>query len=97
MKARFSKHYKMALRKHLQQGKSASLESARGLGSEALAAGLQTLDLAKLHEQTLLIELLPVHPPRRRFALIRQAGRFLPPRSCPSRSCIAARARRPPT
>jgi signal transduction histidine kinase len=76
MKARFSKHYKAALRKHLQQGKSASLESARGLGSEALAAGLQTLDLAKLHEQTLLIELLPIHPPRRRFALIRQAGRF---------------------
>jgi signal transduction histidine kinase len=76
MKARFSKHYKLALRRHLQQGKSASLESARGLGSEALAAGLQTLDLAKLHEHTLLIELLPIHPPRRRFALIRQAGRF---------------------
>jgi signal transduction histidine kinase len=76
MKARFSKHYKLALHKHLQQGKSASLKSARGLGSEALAAGLQTLDLAKLHEYTLLIELLPIHPPRRRFALIRQAGRF---------------------
>jgi signal transduction histidine kinase len=58
------------------QGKSAGLESAHGLGSEALAAGLQTLDLAKLHEQTLLTELLPIHPPRKRLALIRQAGRF---------------------
>jgi signal transduction histidine kinase len=68
--------YQATLRKHLKQGRSASLESARGLGSEALAAGLQTLDLAKLHEQTLVSELLPGYPVRKRIALIKQAGKF---------------------
>ena len=71
-----SQRYQVALRTHLKQGKSASLELARGLGSEALAAGLQTLDLAKFHEQTLVGELLPVHPVRKRVALIKQAGKF---------------------
>ena len=34
------------------------------------------LDLAKLHEQILVSELLPRCPPRERAALIKQAGRF---------------------
>ncbi len=46
------------------------------MGSEALAAGLQTLDLAKLHEQTLVTELLPGCPAGKRAALIKQAGIF---------------------
>src|ERR1035437_70203 len=71
-----SQRYVTALRKHLQQGHQASLESARGLGSEALAAGLQTLDLAKLHEQTLVTEVLPDCPAGKRAALIKQAGIF---------------------
>ena len=71
-----AQRYQAALRKHLKQGRSASLQSARGLGSRALAAGLQTLDLAKLHEQTLVSELLPVYPARKRSALIKQAGEF---------------------
>ncbi len=71
-----AQRYQVALRKHLKQGKSAGLESAHGLGSEALAAGLQTLDLAKLHERTLVNELLPAYPMRRRGALIKQAGKF---------------------
>jgi len=71
-----SRRYQLALRTHLKQGRSASLESARGLGSQALAAGLQTLDLAKLHEQTLVAEILPGCPPRKRAALIKQAGIF---------------------
>jgi len=71
-----SRRYQAALRTHLKQGKQASLESARGLGSQALAAGLQTLDLAKLHEQTLVTELLPGCPTSKRAALIKQAGIF---------------------
>src|SRR5436190_15835236 len=71
-----SRRYQAALRTHLTQGQQASLESARGLGSQALAAGLQTLDLAKLHEQTLVAELLPGCPARKRAALIKQAGSF---------------------
>ena len=71
-----SRRYQAALRTHLKQGRQASLESARGLGSQALAAGLQTLDLAKLHEQTLVTEVLPGCPAGKRAALIKQAGIF---------------------
>jgi len=71
-----SRRYQAALRTHLKQGPHASLKSARGVGSQALAAGLQTLDLAKLHEQTLVTELLPSCPPGKRAALIKQAGAF---------------------
>jgi signal transduction histidine kinase len=68
--------YQAALRGHLKQGQQASLESARGLGTQALADGLQTLDLAKLHEQTLLTELLPGCSASKRAALIKRAGIF---------------------
>ncbi|MDB6024566.1 MAG: hypothetical protein JWM68_789 [Verrucomicrobiales bacterium] len=71
-----SRQYQVALRTHLGEGHRASLESARGFGSRALAAGLQTLDLAKLHEQTLLTELLPGYPQKKRATLIKRAGIF---------------------
>lgn len=45
-----SRRYASALRKHLQQGPQASLRPARGLGSQAVAMGLETLDVAKIHE-----------------------------------------------
>jgi signal transduction histidine kinase len=72
----FSRRYQSALRTHLKQGRQAGLESARGLGGRALSAGLQTLDLAKLHEQTLVANLLPGCPARKRAAVIKQAGIF---------------------
>lgn len=68
--------YKAALRTHLKEGNRASLHAARGLGIQALDAGFQTLDLAKLHEQTLVTEVLPICPPSRRAALIKKAGIF---------------------
>jgi signal transduction histidine kinase len=71
-----SRRYQAALRRHLQHGRLADLESARGLGSQALAGGLQTLDLAKLHERTLVNELLPGCPAAKRDGLIKQAGIF---------------------
>lgn len=73
---KLSLRYQAALRLHLKQGRQANLDSARGLGTQALAAGLQTLDLAKLHEQTLVTEVLPGCSPRQRRMLIRQAGVF---------------------
>ena len=79
MKAKFftlSQRYRAALRTHLKQGRLAGLESAHGLGSQALAAGMETLDLAKLHEQILVKEVLPGCPGRKRSALIKQAGIF---------------------
>jgi signal transduction histidine kinase len=72
----FSRLYRAALRAHLKQGRLAGLESARGLGDKAFSAGLQTLDLAKLHELILVTEVLPGCPPRKRSALIKQAGIF---------------------
>jgi signal transduction histidine kinase len=71
-----SRRYQVALRMHLKQGRHANLESARGLGSQALSAGLQTLDLAKLHERTLVTNVLPGCPAGKRGALIKQAGVF---------------------
>ncbi len=72
----WSQRYLVALRKHLKQGKQASLESARKLGKQALDAGLQTLDLAKIHEQALITELLPGCAARQRATFIKQAGIF---------------------
>jgi len=50
---RLSQRYVIALRKHLQQGRRASLQTAHGLGREAAALRLQTLDLARVHEAAL--------------------------------------------
>jgi signal transduction histidine kinase len=46
---RLSRGYAAALRKHLKQGRRASLQSARKLGRQAVASGLETLDLARIH------------------------------------------------
>jgi signal transduction histidine kinase len=73
---KFSRRYQAALRLHLEQGQQASVRSAHGLGSQALAAGLQTLDLAKLHEQTLVTEVLPGCQAGKRESVIKQAGIF---------------------
>jgi signal transduction histidine kinase len=70
-----SQKYVTALRRHLKQGQT-SLSSVRGLGSQALDAGLQTLDLARLHEQTLVNELIPDCAAGERTALIKEAGIF---------------------
>jgi signal transduction histidine kinase len=72
----FSRLYRAALLTHLKSGRLAGLESAQGLGAKALAAGLQTLDLAKLHELVLVTEVLPGCPAGKRSALIKQAGTF---------------------
>ncbi|MGA2247348.1 MAG: sensor histidine kinase [Verrucomicrobiota bacterium] len=79
MKVKFlnlSRRYRATLRTHLKQGRQAGLGPARGLGGQVLAAGLETLDLAKLHEQILVTEVLPGCPARKRSALIKQAGIF---------------------
>jgi len=73
---KLSRHYQHALLSHLQQGKTADVELARGLGGEALAAGMQTLDLAKLHEETLVVEVLPGCPKAKRIDIIKRAGVF---------------------
>jgi signal transduction histidine kinase len=48
-----SQRYVAALKKHLTQGPRAGVQSAHGLGRQAVAIGLETLDIAKIHEGAL--------------------------------------------
>jgi len=76
MKRKFSRHYQAALLGYLKQSPRERGRLAAGLGREALNAGLQTLDMAKLHEQILVTQVLPGCPSGKRVALIKQAGIF---------------------
>jgi len=46
-----SQRYVTALRKHVRQGPRASLQPALALGRRAVVLGLETLELARIHEQ----------------------------------------------
>jgi len=49
-----SQNYVTALRTHLQPGAPARLLAAQGLGRQAVALGMATLELARIHEQALV-------------------------------------------
>jgi signal transduction histidine kinase len=51
--SRMSRRYASALRKHLKEGPQASLRPARGLGRQAVSLGLETLDVARIHQGAL--------------------------------------------
>lgn len=51
---RLSQRYVTALRKHLKPGARASLRAALGLGRQAAALGLETLELARIHAHALV-------------------------------------------
>lgn len=57
-----SRVYRPALRTYLKQAPAASLQTARGVGQQAVALGLGTLDLAKIHEAALLVLIAPKEP-----------------------------------
>ena len=71
-----SRRYQAALRKHLKQGPRASLQPAQGLGRRAMTLGLETLDLARIHQQALIALVLPSYSPGTRGAMVRRAGTF---------------------
>ena len=71
-----SRRYQAALRKHLTQGSPASSAPARQLGRQAMATGLETLDLARVHELALIALVLPRYSPGTRAAMVRRAGTF---------------------
>jgi signal transduction histidine kinase len=48
---RLSQRYVTALRKHLRQGPRAGLQPALRLGRQAAGLGLETLELARIHDQ----------------------------------------------
>ena len=76
MKEKFSRSYQSALLAYLGESSAARLNSAQGMGEEALNSGLQTLDLARLHEHILVTEVLPRRIAGKRPALIKKAGSF---------------------
>jgi signal transduction histidine kinase len=49
-----SQRYVTALRRHLKEGLRASLQPALGLGRRAVALGVETLELARVHEQAMV-------------------------------------------
>jgi signal transduction histidine kinase len=71
-----SRRYVAALRKHLKRGARATLQPARALGRQAMASGLETLDLARIHERALIDLVLPGSSPGIRDASVRRAGIF---------------------
>jgi hypothetical protein len=48
-----AQRYAAALGKHVAQGRKASLQRARGLGRQAVSLGLETLDVARIHQEAL--------------------------------------------
>ena len=73
-----SQRYVAALRQHLKQGPQAvpPCGTAQYLGRRAMALGLETLDLARFHEQALITLMLPGYSPSTREAMVRRAGKF---------------------
>jgi len=71
-----AQRYRKALRRHLHQRSAESLKPALRLGRQAVALGLETLDLTLIHEQALLAQALPIHSAGGRDLIIRRAGAF---------------------
>lgn len=68
--------YLAALRTHLEQDSPTSMESARDMGRQALEIGLETLDLAKIHETALAAFVLPEYSLLRREDVSSRAAVF---------------------
>ncbi|HXI84525.1 MAG TPA: sensor histidine kinase [Verrucomicrobiae bacterium] len=71
-----ARRYAAALGKHLKQGPQSALQPARRLGRQAMFTGLETLDLARIHERALVALVLPSYSPGTRDTMVRRAGAF---------------------
>jgi signal transduction histidine kinase len=71
-----SRQYRVALRRHLEQGTRAVLKPAKTLGRKAVDLGLEMLDLAGIHEQALITLVLPGQSASTRDVMVRRAGTF---------------------
>jgi len=73
---RLSRRYQAALRKHLKQGTESSLRPALGLGRQAVAMGLETRDLARIHEMALAGLVPPSCSSATKAGMNKRAGSF---------------------
>lgn len=71
-----ARSYQAALRRYLKQEPAASLQPALRLGRQAVALGLETLDLALIHEQAMIVLALPIHSSTARDRIIHRGGAF---------------------
>lgn len=71
-----ARRYYAALRRYIKQGAAASLKPAMRLGRQAVVLGLETLDLALIHEQALIAQALPIGASTARDRIIKQAKTF---------------------
>jgi signal transduction histidine kinase len=71
-----ARRYAAALGKHLKHGPRSALQPARRLGRQAMFTGLETLDLARIHERALIALVLPGYSPGTRDTMVRRAGAF---------------------
>ncbi len=71
-----SKLYHSELQKYLLQNSDADLASARLLGDQAITLGLDTLDMARIHEIALIALVLPSYPSMTSNRLMGRAGKF---------------------
>ncbi|MGA2801491.1 MAG: ATP-binding protein [Verrucomicrobiota bacterium] len=74
--SRLSRRYLTALRTNLNHGPRASLQPAGGLGRQALALDLETLDMARIHEQALTTLMPPGGFSGTRDGIIKRAEIF---------------------
>jgi len=72
----FSRRYQSMLRKYLKQRSKPSLLAAQELGRAAVAIGLETLNLARIHELALAALLLPNNSTSSRDGMMKQAKVF---------------------
>ena len=71
-----SRLYHAALQDYLNQGAGCDMAPSRELGRHALALGLETLDMARIHEIALSTLVLPNNSPSSRSHLMGRAGLF---------------------
>lgn len=82
--ARLSQCYAAALRTHLKPGtRRTGLRPAQELGRQAVSLGLETLGLARLHEESLGHLLLPDSSARTRVTMTRRAAFFFSEANAP--------------
>lgn len=74
--ADLAEQYLIALRVHLDDGPESRLSAARELGERAVTLGMETLDLARMHEEALTSVVLPLDSERTREHLIQCGAAF---------------------
>lgn len=75
-RSRLSEQYRAALVTHLKPGSRARSGPATGLGRDALALGLETLDLARMHAHAVLTLAKPPASAGRRDGILKRSHAF---------------------